>query len=79
MNWRIVIAAVLLTLGLSNLVSTESEPPRPNRPVLNLLGRLAKLGLWIMLAGEEQPRETRMAQQTVGEDGYVVLDHGRSL
>lgn len=49
--------------------------PQP-RPVLTLLSRLARLGLWVMLAGERQPGDQYyVVHARVSADGSPLLNN----
>lgn len=60
--------------------SQPAAKPQPleDRPVLRWIAKTAKTLLWVAVfvepAPPEQPPEIRAH---VGEDGYVVVDHGR--
>jgi hypothetical protein len=78
-------AAVLLLLWFSASASgpfppTPFGPPRPDRPVLRVIARIAKTFLWVALVAEG-PQAVGAEYQTVrarvGDDGHQVLEHGR--
>lgn len=55
---RLTVAAAIVCLALGWWLGTSPDSPvRPTpsreRPVLRLLAKVAKLGLWVMLAGEQ--------------------------
>lgn len=55
---RHTIAASIVCLALGWWLATSPDSPvkpdaTPERPVLKLLARIAKMGLWVMLAGEQ--------------------------
>ena len=57
---RITLVASVVCLALGWWLATSpSSPVRPDfrsdRPVLRFLARMAKMGMWVMLAGEEPP------------------------
>jgi hypothetical protein len=82
----IAIVAVCLALGWW-LGSSPSSPinPTPQRPVLQAVGRLARiaarLGLWAAMAAEPAPQLLPNPQQlvhapAVDAEGNRVVDHG---
>jgi hypothetical protein len=80
----IAIVAVCLALGWW-LGSSPSSPinPTPQRPVLQAVGRLARiaarLGLWVAMAAEPAPqieRQQIVRSQAVDADGHRVVNHG---
>jgi hypothetical protein len=57
---RLTVVASIVCLALGWWLATSPESPvrpdpTPDRPVLRFLAKVAKLGLWVMLAGEEPP------------------------
>lgn len=78
-----ILCLVCMTAGwwLSSSPASPINPqPVPDRPVLRWIARAAKNFLWIALIAEEpaQQREC-LVQQQIGDDGYPVLQHGRSF
>ena len=80
----IAIIAVCLAAGWW-LGSSPSSPinPTPQRPVLQAVGRLARiaarLGLWMAMAAEPAPQqETQQIVRgpSVDAEGHRVLNHG---
>jgi hypothetical protein len=81
----VAIVAVCLVLGWW-LGSSPSSPinPTPQRPVLQAVGRLARiaarLGLWAALAAEPAPPRADGRQlvhaPAVDADGHRVVNHG---
>jgi hypothetical protein len=78
------IVAVCLALGWW-LGSSPSSPinPTPQRPVLQAVGRLARiaarLGLWAALAAEAPPQadgRQLVHAPAVDADGHRVVNHG---
>lgn len=66
------------------LSSSPSSPVNPtptqDRPVLRWIAKAAKNFLWIALLAEPAPKpEQQMVQTQIGDDGYPIIDHGRSL
>lgn len=58
-KWLIVAGAAALVVALAiPLGGSDFNPfaPKPDRPVLRLLARLAKMGLWVMFAAEQPPQ-----------------------
>jgi hypothetical protein len=83
---RKLVAIVLVALAVGWwLGSSPSSPinPTPQRPVLQAVGRLARiaarLGLWAALAAEPSPQaDSRQLVHApaVDADGHRVVDHG---
>ena len=83
---RKLIAIVLVCLAAGWwLGSSPSSPinPTPQRPVLQAVGRLARiaarLGLWMAMAAEPAPSSERqqiVRSLAVDADGHRVLNHG---
>ena len=72
----------LLCMAAGYWLSSPSSPvnptPAPERPVLRWLAKAAKNLLWIALVVEPPPKE-QLVQQRIGDDGFPMLDHGRSF
>ena len=81
MNNKTLIACVLCAAAGWWLASSPASPvrPEPPRPVLSFLSRIARLGLWVMLAGEQAPQpEEHFVKATARDaDGNPILDNGR--
>ena len=83
---RRTIATVAICLALGWwLGSSPSSPinPTPQRPVLQAVGRLARiaarLGLWMAMAAEPAPQaddRQLVHAPAVDADGHRVVDHG---
>jgi hypothetical protein len=83
---RKFVATVLVALAVGWwLGSSPSSPinPTPQRPVLQAVGRLARiaarLGLWAALAAEPAPQadgRQLVHSPAVDADGHRVVDHG---
>ena len=83
---RKLVATVLVCLALGWwLGSSPSSPinPTPQRPVLQAVGRLARiaarLGLWAALAAEAPPQadgRQLVHAPAVDAEGHRVVDHG---
>jgi len=71
------IVAVMLTWWAA---TSDYSPvkPEPSRPVLRLIQRLARLGLWTMMFVEQPPAEQPqyVVHARVDENGHRVLNHG---
>jgi formate-dependent nitrite reductase membrane component NrfD len=91
MRYRHVMYSILLAVGIAAgfwLGSSPASPvnPNPPRPVLRafagLIRTAARLGLWIAIAGEQQPVETSRGRQQLATrptrydaDGHPIVDH----
>ena len=85
---RRTVATVLVALAVGWwLGSSPASPinPTPQRPVLQAVGRLARiaarLGLWMAMAAEAPPQSLPNPQQlvrspAVDADGHRVVNHG---
>ena len=83
---RKLVAIVLVALAAGWwLGSSPASPinPTPQRPVLQAVGRLARvaarLGLWAALAAEPPPQadgRQLVNAPAVDADGHRVVDHG---
>ena len=80
---RKISIAVLVAVAATWCAATSDYSPikpQPERPVLRLLQRLARVGLWVMWAAEPQPQPTENLvyhAQAFDKDGNRVLDHGK--
>lgn len=72
------LVAVMLTWWAA---TSDYSPvkPEPSRPVLRLIQRLARLGLWTMMFVEPAPAEQPqyVVHARVDEDGHRVINHGQ--
>lgn len=78
---RIWVLAGIAGIAIGWFAATSPmSPVKPahDRPVLRFLARVAKLGLWVMVAAEKPPTETKtyIVHARVDEDGNKVLNHG---
>ena len=85
---RKLIAIVLVCLAAGWwLGSSPASPinPTPQRPVLQAVGRLARisarLGLWVAMAAEPAPQSLQNPQQlvrgpSVDAEGHRIVNHG---
>jgi hypothetical protein len=83
---RRTIAVVLVALAVGWwLGSSPSSPinPTPQRPILQAVGRLARiaarLGLWAAMAAEPPPQADQrqlVHAPAVDAEGHRVVDHG---
>ena len=80
---RKISIAVLVAVAVTWCAATSDYSPikpKPDRPVLRFLARVAKLGLWVMWAAEPQPQPTENLvyhAQAYDKEGNRVLDHGK--
>jgi hypothetical protein len=74
----VALVAVLLTWWAA---TSDYSPvkPEPARPVLRLVQRLARLGLWAMMFAEPPPAEPQhyVVHARVDENGHRVINHGQ--
>ena len=79
---KISIAAMVAVAVTWCAATSDYSPikPKPDRPVLRFLAKVAKLGLWVMWAAEPQPQPTENLvyhAQAYDKEGNRVLDHGK--
>lgn len=77
-----IVCLVCMSAGwwLSSSPSSPVNPtPANDRPVLRWIAKAAKNLLWIALIAEQPPKESRLVQHQIGEDGHPVIDHARSF
>ena len=86
---RLAVAAVVLAAAVWWLATAPEspirpEPPRPQRPVLRFLGRVAqvaaKLGLtalWVFEPAPPDADEVQLVHAVIGADGHQILDNAR--
>lgn len=70
------LVAVILTWWAA---TSDYSPvkPAPSRPVLRLIQRLARLGLWAAMFAEQPPTQAHyVVHARVDEHGNRVLNHG---
>ncbi len=80
MQTAVVVALVAVMLTWWAATSDYSPvKPEPNRPVLRLVQRLARLGLWAMMFAEPPPAEPQhyVVHARVDENGHRVINHGQ--
>ena len=71
------LVAVMLTWWAA---TSDFSPVKPQqeRPVLRLLARIAKAGLWVMMFAEPPPADQAyVVHARVDADGHRVLNHGQ--
>ena len=80
---RIVSIAVLVAAAVTWAAATSDyspikPKPESGRPILRLIQRLAKTGLWVMMFAEPPPaQEAYVVHARVDADGHRVLNHGQ--
>jgi hypothetical protein len=80
---KIVITALVCVAVTWCAATSEYSPikPRPesDRPVLRLIQRLARVGLWVMWCAEPPPPAPNLVYhaQAYDREGNRVLDHGK--
>ncbi len=83
---RTTIAAVIIALAAGLYLNSGGQPdpfvptpPKPDRPVVSWIAKIAKTLLWLALLGE--PTDDQESVQVVNarcdENGQPLLDHGR--
>lgn len=77
-----LIGACALTAVLVFFLARCSAPqpsPQPERPVVAWLASVARTLLWVAFFGDYTEQQPQTVQSGVGEDGYPLVDHRRSL
>jgi hypothetical protein len=73
---KTLIIALLLAFAIGGVAANEeSAPPKPDRPALKWISRIARLGLWFVALGEPAP--VQAVQHIHKSDSEI--DHYRSL
>jgi hypothetical protein len=72
-----IVAALAVGYWLAS-----SPAPKPDRPVVRFVSRIAKNFLWVALLAERPPAEPQPDHQVsraarIGDDGYPVVDNAR--
>lgn len=49
--------------------------PKPDRPILRLVQRLAKLGLWVAIFADPPPRPVEQQYAAAHHDGRAMICH----
>lgn len=75
----LVIAGILgVAVGWFAATSPLSPiKPERERPVLKLLAKLARTGLWVMMFADPPPKDSthRIVHSRVDDEGHKVLNH----
>ena len=79
---KLVVAVVLAVAVTWCAATSEYSPikPRPDRPVLRLIQRLARMGLWVAMFAEPAPSSSEglvYHAQAYDEQGQRILDSGK--
>jgi hypothetical protein len=76
----VVVALAVAVTWFSATSDYSPVKPRPDRPVLRLIQRLARMGLWVAMFAEPAPQSTEglvYHAQAYDEKGQRILDHGK--
>lgn len=74
MNNKTLVLALILAFLVGGWAGDESRP-KPERPVARWIGKIARLGLWLMVLGETE--KSAEPQYTKASPDHI--DHMRSL
>jgi hypothetical protein len=79
---RKVSIAVMVAVAVTWCAATSDYSPikpRPERPVLRFIAKLARVGLWVMWCAEPPPPAPNMVYhaQAYDREGNRVLDHAK--
>lgn len=75
----IIVVIVIAAVAWSAARSYQPDPPRPDRPVLTVIARLAKTLLWMAFFADPPPERYDNIQSAAATDGEPRLDHRSSL
>ena len=75
---NVIMAGVICLACGWWLASSPLSPvnPRPQRPVLSFLAKVAKTFMWVMLAAEPAPDTHHLSHASLDADGHPVVSHG---
>lgn len=74
MSKQTLVIALIVAFLVGGWAGDEVRP-RPDRPVARFFGKIARLGLWLMVLGESEPKAE--PQYTKASPDHI--DHMRSL
>jgi hypothetical protein len=79
---RKISIAVIVAVAITWCAATSDYSPikpKPDRPVLRLIQRLARVGLWVMWCAEPPPPSPNMVYhaQAYDRDGNRVIDNAK--
>ena len=74
MDKKLMVLALIAAFLIGGWAGDESRP-KPDRPVARFIGKIARLGLWILVLGEPQPK----AEPQFTKSSPDHIDHMRSL
>lgn len=77
-RYKVMAVIALLAFALGSYVANETGR-RSERPLLTWISRAARLGLRLLVFMDPPPPVEPQYQTRIGDDGYQVLDHARSL
>ena len=77
-RYKVFVVVALLAFALGSYVANETGR-RSERPLLTWISRAARLGLRFLVFMDPPPPVEPQYQTRIGDDGYQVLDHSRSL
>jgi hypothetical protein len=73
----VLLAAAAILWAHSSPHSPFAPPPKPQRPVLTFLMRVARMGLWFAAFAEPAPQQREPDLVMRGPDGNQSVAHGR--
>lgn len=79
-DMRLLVMAGIVGIALGWFAGTSpSSPirpnPKPDRPVLRFIAKVAKVALWALVAAEPPPPQHAVVHARIGHDGHQVLNH----
>jgi len=79
-EFAVVVALAVAVTWFAATSDYSPVKPRPDRPVLRLIQRLARVGLWVAMFAETAPQTPEglvYHAQAYDEKGERILDHGK--
>lgn len=75
MKRAVLLTVCIVAFLIGGYIGRESAPPeQPDRPVLRMLVKIARWGLWLAMLAEPEPPQPRYHAL---DEGHI--DHMRSL
>lgn len=75
---KTIIVVALLAFALGSYCAGSSII-KPERPVLRAISTAARLGLKLLVFMEPPPPQEPTYEHRIGDDGFEVINHARSL
>lgn len=73
-----IVCVVAFAFGMWQAQPADNPKPLADRPILRALAKIAKVGLWVMLAAEPAPdSQPQIVHAHIQPDGTHGLNHSR--